>query len=114
MVAASRQGEDGGGPARADKLAHDGLAATAAQVRHRPVVTLHDRLHRVRSAMGLAVAGRAGRRAGLDRLRTSCWAIPQPVFAPISAVGTLAASVGQRLRRTVELIVGVAIGVAHR
>ncbi|GGO25040.1 FUSC family protein [Micromonospora parathelypteridis] len=37
--------------------------------------------------------------------------ISQPVFAPISAVSTLAASVGQRLRRTVELIIGVTVGV---
>lgn len=36
---------------------------------------------------------------------------PDPVFAPISAVGTLAASLGQRLRRTVELILGVAVGI---
>ena len=37
--------------------------------------------------------------------------VSQPVFAPISAVSTLAASVGQRLRRTVELIIGVTVGV---
>ncbi|GAB3968175.1 FUSC family protein [Plantactinospora veratri] len=36
---------------------------------------------------------------------------PSPVFAPISAIGTLASSVGQRLRRTVELIIGVAVGI---
>jgi uncharacterized membrane protein YgaE (UPF0421/DUF939 family) len=35
----------------------------------------------------------------------------QPVFAPIAAVGTLASSVGQRLRRTVELVLGVALGI---
>ncbi|WP_410812904.1 FUSC family protein [Micromonospora sp. 067-2] len=34
-----------------------------------------------------------------------------PVFAPISAVATIAAAVGQRLRRTVQLIAGVALGV---
>ncbi|GAB3957109.1 hypothetical protein GCM10027614_71560 [Micromonospora vulcania] len=37
--------------------------------------------------------------------------VSQPVFAPISAVSTLAASVGQRLRRTIELIIGVTVGV---
>ncbi|MER7894517.1 FUSC family protein [Micromonospora sp. NPDC094482] len=36
---------------------------------------------------------------------------PEPVFAPTVAVTTLAASVGQRVRRIVELIVGVALGV---
>ncbi|RLP96954.1 aromatic acid exporter family protein [Micromonospora sp. CV4] len=36
---------------------------------------------------------------------------PNPVFAPLAAVGTLAVSVGQRVRRIVELVVGVALGV---
>ncbi|MER5335038.1 FUSC family protein [Micromonospora sp. NPDC002717] len=87
------------------------IADAMEKLRHHGRATLHDRLHRVRMAWGLAV--QAGLAAGL-----SWWAAhnllgnPEPVFAPISAVGTLAASVGQRLRRTVELIVGVAIGVA--
>ncbi len=34
-----------------------------------------------------------------------------PFFAPIAAVITLAVSVGQRLRRTTELVLGVAIGI---
>ncbi|SCG53759.1 FUSC family protein [Micromonospora inositola] len=87
------------------------IAEATEQLRNRSKATLHDRLHRVRMAMGLAV--QAGLAAAL------AWIIshqvlgnPQPVFAPISAVGTLAASVGQRLRRTVELIIGVVVGVA--
>ncbi|MFI9641676.1 aromatic acid exporter family protein [Micromonospora sp. NPDC051925] len=87
------------------------IAEAMGHLRHRSRATLHDRLHQVRMAMGLAV--QAGLAAAL------AWIVshkllhnPQPVFAPISAVGTLAASVGQRLRRTVELIVGVAVGVA--
>jgi uncharacterized membrane protein YgaE (UPF0421/DUF939 family) len=36
---------------------------------------------------------------------------PNPFFAPIAAVITLASSVGQRARRTVELVVGVAVGI---
>lgn len=36
---------------------------------------------------------------------------PSPVFAPLAAVGTLAVSVGQRVPRIVELVVGVALGV---
>ncbi|TNH29529.1 aromatic acid exporter family protein [Micromonospora orduensis] len=87
------------------------IAEATEQLRHRSRATLHDRLHRVRMAGGLAV--QAGLAAGLayfvsHRLLGN----PQPVFAPISAVGTLAASVGQRFRRTVELIVGVGVGVA--
>ncbi|MGK5743100.1 FUSC family protein [Micromonospora sp. URMC 103] len=87
------------------------IADAMEQVRHRSKATLHDRLHRVRMAAGLAV--QAGIAAALAYVVSHrLLGNPQPVFAPISAVGTLAASVGQRFRRTVELIVGVAIGVA--
>jgi uncharacterized membrane protein YgaE (UPF0421/DUF939 family) len=61
---------------------------------------------------GLALALQAGVAAAL------AWAIahdligrPAPFFAPIAAVITLASSVGQRLRRTTELVIGVAIGI---
>ncbi|WP_410814577.1 FUSC family protein [Micromonospora sp. 067-2] len=87
------------------------IAEATEQLRHRSRATLHDRLHRVRMAGGLAV--QAGLAAGLAYLVShKVLGNPQPVFAPISAVGTLAASVGQRFRRTIELIVGVGIGVA--
>ncbi|MGC5019903.1 FUSC family protein [Micromonospora sp. DT47] len=86
------------------------IAEAVEELRHKSKSTLHDRLHRVRMAMVLAVqAGLAAALAWIvshDLLNNA-----QPVFAPISAVGTLAASVGQRLRRTVELIIGVAVGV---
>ncbi|MFJ6955713.1 FUSC family protein [Micromonospora aurantiaca (nom. illeg.)] len=86
------------------------IASAMDELRHRGKATLHDRLHRVRTAFGLAV--QAGLAAGLAYLVAHrLLKNPQPVFAPISAVGTLAASVGQRFRRTVELIVGVAVGV---
>ncbi|MFI7249882.1 FUSC family protein [Micromonospora chalcea] len=86
------------------------IASAMEELRHRGKATLHDRLHRVRTAFGLAV--QAGLAAGLAYLVAHrLLKNPQPVFAPISAVGTLAASVGQRFRRTVELIVGVAVGV---
>jgi uncharacterized membrane protein YgaE (UPF0421/DUF939 family) len=61
---------------------------------------------------GVALAAQAGLAAGL------AWFVAHnligsdnPFFAPISAVITLAVSVGQRLRRTAELVVGVAIGI---
>ncbi|MBG6069247.1 uncharacterized membrane protein YgaE (UPF0421/DUF939 family) [Micromonospora ureilytica] len=86
------------------------IAEATEQLRHRSRATLHDRLHRVRMAGGLAV--QAGLAAGLAYLIShKLLGNPQPVFAPISAVGTLAASVGQRFRRTIELIVGVGVGV---
>ncbi|GAB3976798.1 hypothetical protein GCM10027615_47330 [Plantactinospora veratri] len=37
---------------------------------------------------------------------------PQPVFAPIAAMVTLGISSGQRLRRAVELVLGVTAGIA--
>ncbi|MFI6162935.1 aromatic acid exporter family protein [Micromonospora haikouensis] len=37
---------------------------------------------------------------------------PEPVFAPISAVITLGISTGERYRRAVELVFGVAMGIA--
>ncbi|MET8833367.1 FUSC family protein [Micromonospora sp. NPDC004540] len=86
------------------------ISEAMEQLRHRSKATLHDRLHRVRTAFGLAL--QAGLAAGLAYLISHVVLNnPQPVFAPISAVGTLAASVGQRFRRTVELIIGVAVGV---
>ncbi|MDG4766944.1 FUSC family protein [Solwaraspora sp. WMMD406] len=36
---------------------------------------------------------------------------PDPVFAPAVAVGTIVSALGQRLRRTVETVVGVAVGI---
>ncbi|OZV79807.1 FUSC family protein [Micromonospora echinospora] len=86
------------------------IAGAMSELRHRGRATLSDRLHRLRSVMTLAL--QAGLAAALAWLAAhELLGNPEPVFAPISAVGTLAASVGQRLRRTVELIVGVAIGV---
>ncbi|MFD0788466.1 aromatic acid exporter family protein, partial [Micromonospora azadirachtae] len=71
---------------------------------------MRERLGRVRASGGLAL--QAGLAAGISWLvADGLLHIPQPIFAPISAVIALAASVGQRLRRTVELIVGVAVGV---
>ncbi|MEV1289526.1 FUSC family protein [Micromonospora sp. NPDC049679] len=73
--------------------------------------TLRARQHRVRANIGLAT--QSGLAAAIS------WLIghdllghAEPVFAPLAAVGTLAASIGQRLRNTVELVVGVALGVA--
>ncbi|QOC95124.1 aromatic acid exporter family protein [Micromonospora craniellae] len=86
------------------------IAETVAQLHHRGKATLRDRLHRVR--MSLALALQAGLAAGLAWVAAhELLGNPQPVFAPISAVGTLAVSLGQRFRRTAELIIGVGVGV---
>ncbi|GIJ75682.1 hypothetical protein Xph01_01140 [Micromonospora phaseoli] len=86
------------------------IAGTVAQLHDRGKATLRDRLHRVRLSLGLAA--QAGLAAGLAWVAAhELLGNPQPVFAPISAVGTLAVSVGQRFRRTIELILGVGVGV---
>lgn len=83
--------------------------ATEVLVR-RTRTALRDRLRRVRANVLLAV--QCGLASGL------AWYVAHdlvghraPFFAPIAAVITLAVSVGQRLRRTVELVFGVAIGI---
>jgi uncharacterized membrane protein YgaE (UPF0421/DUF939 family) len=61
---------------------------------------------------GAALAVQAGVAAGLAWfLAHNVIGRPSPFFAPIAAVITLASSVGQRARRTVELVLGVAIGI---
>jgi uncharacterized membrane protein YgaE (UPF0421/DUF939 family) len=80
---------------------------------------------------GALVRGRTSLATRLDRWRTKRWAIAQcalaagvawwlaqdvvghtaPFFAPVAAVVSLGTSYGQRLRRVIEVTVGVAIGV---
>lgn len=85
----------------------DGLTLALAR---RSRATLLDRWRRVRVSVWLAL--QVGLAAGL------AWFVardlvghPAPFFAPIAAVVTLAVSFGQRLRRAVELVVGVALGI---
>jgi hypothetical protein len=74
---------------------------------------------------------RRGFAAGIDRLRASGWSVVQaavaaslayllavvllghetPFFAPIAAVVSLSVTLGQRVRRAVELVFGVAVGL---
>ncbi|WP_422739239.1 FUSC family protein [Micromonospora sp. WMMD729] len=110
MVAAGRPGTDGDAPARAGASARSGPASAVARLRGQLSGTLRDRARRVRGIGGLAL--QAGLAAALSWLVVrEVLHVSQPVFAPISAVSTLAASVGQRLRRTIELIIGVTVGV---
>jgi uncharacterized membrane protein YgaE (UPF0421/DUF939 family) len=81
------------------------------RLRHRSGSSVRQRWHRTTASTVLAVQG--GVAAG------AAWFIAaqllhhkQPVFAPISAVIVLDISVGQRLRRTFELVLGVALGIA--
>ena len=74
---------------------------------------------------------RRGFAAGIDRLRVNGWSVVQtavaatvayslaivllghgtPFFAPIAAVVALSVTLGQRMRRAVELVFGVAVGL---
>jgi len=122
-VAGGRPGIPGGVPEPVHERFHAAILARRSvgsdPMTVRPLARLAARsragvrggLHRVRG--GVALALQAGLAAGL------AWFVahdligrPVPFFAPIAAVITLASSVGQRLRRTTELVIGVAIGSA--
>lgn len=81
-----------------------------ARLRRRPQVGLRGRWLHTKSFVLLALQGAIA--AGLS------WFVandllhhPQPVFAPIAAIITLDISIGQRIRRAIELVLGVALGI---
>ncbi|MFI6784729.1 aromatic acid exporter family protein [Micromonospora sp. NPDC050276] len=85
--------------------------AAAAQARGRGGRAGRLRLSQLEVALVISV--QAGLAAAL------AWAIghnvlgnPAPIFAPSAAVGTIVAALGQRARRTVELLIGVGLGIA--
>ncbi|WP_460916276.1 FUSC family protein [Plantactinospora veratri] len=58
------------------------------------------------------IAVQAGLAAGLSWwIAHNLLGNPSPVFAPTAAVGTIVAALGQRTRRTVELLAGVGLGI---
>ncbi|MGW4461067.1 FUSC family protein [Micromonospora sp. NPDC004704] len=86
------------------------LGGLVSRIGDRSGATVRERAHDVRGNLLLAL--QVGVAAG------AAWAImhdvfgaPAPIFAPVAAVGTLAASLGHRTRRTVELVIGVAVGI---
>ncbi|MEO3928230.1 FUSC family protein [Micromonosporaceae bacterium B7E4] len=92
------------------ELDRERIANLAKEFRRRSRATVRDRWHAVR--FNLVLALQAGVAAALAWVGSHEFLNnPSPVFAPISAIGTIASSVGQRLRRTVELIIGVAVGI---
>src|SRR2546429_3711447 len=83
---------------------------TLNELGQRSRATLADRVRRVRVA--LLFAAQAGVAPGMTWLIALDWLHhARPFFAPIAAVIALNVSVGQRLRRVVELVVGVALGI---
>ncbi len=88
----------------------DRVQSTMTELGQRSAAGFSDRLRRMRSS--LLFATQAGVGAGLAWLITKDVLQHQrPFFAPIAAVIALNVSVGQRLRRTIELVVGVALGI---
>ncbi|WP_165440089.1 FUSC family protein [Micromonospora kangleipakensis] len=80
------------------------------QVRQRARPTIRDRWHRVR--FSFTVILQVGLAATLSWfIAAELLQVSQPVFAPIAALSTLFSSIGQRFRRTVELIAGTVLGI---
>ncbi|MEU8283680.1 FUSC family protein [Micromonospora sp. NPDC048905] len=87
------------------------VRVAAARVRGRGGRTGRLRLSQLEAALVISV--QAGLAAAL------AWSIghdllgnPAPIFAPSAAVGTIVAALGQRAHRTIELLVGVGLGIA--
>ncbi|QLQ36640.2 FUSC family protein [Micromonospora robiginosa] len=59
----------------------------------------------------VVIAVQAGLAAGLAALLAARLGPGAHVFAPAAAVGTIATAIGQRVRRTVELLAGVGVGI---
>ncbi|WP_213452102.1 FUSC family protein [Rhizomonospora bruguierae] len=81
--------------------------------RRRPTAAaaVRDRLRYLR--LNLIIAAQAGLAAALAwYISRTLLNVAEPVFAPITAVGTIVSSVGQRLRRSVQLVIGVGVGIA--
>jgi uncharacterized membrane protein YgaE (UPF0421/DUF939 family) len=83
---------------------------TLLETRSRPGSQLEHRLRRWRSAaLPIAQAALAARLSWLIAVHIVGHRVP--FFAPVAAVVCLSLSLGERLRRVIELIGGVAIGV---
>ncbi|WP_406045668.1 FUSC family protein [Micromonospora sp. NBC_00898] len=89
----------------------ENVKGTAARIRSQSGQAGRLRLHQLEVAFVISV--QAGLAAAL------AWSIghdvlgnPSPVFAPSAAVGTIVAALGQRARRTAELLLGVGLGIA--
>ncbi|WP_089157392.1 FUSC family protein [Micromonospora sp. NBS 11-29] len=69
--------------------------------------------NRQRLPNNLLVAAQAGLAATLSWVASrELLHNPQPTFAPVAAVGVVAAALGNRFRRAIELVVGVLLGIA--
>ncbi|WP_234359372.1 aromatic acid exporter family protein [Plantactinospora sp. BC1] len=82
----------------AGRARYEGRQATRLRVRQLEIIAV--------------IAVQAGLAAGLSWwIAHNLLGNPGPVFAPTAAVGTIVAAIGQRARRTVELLAGVGLGI---
>ncbi|MFF5219282.1 aromatic acid exporter family protein [Micromonospora sp. NPDC000442] len=87
------------------------MSGTAARLRARAADAARERWQRLR-ALAVVVVQTSVAAAVSWAVASRVIGNPEPVFAPISAVITLGISTGQRYRRAVELVFGVALGIA--
>ncbi|SBT68153.1 Uncharacterized membrane protein YgaE, UPF0421/DUF939 family [Micromonospora sediminicola] len=92
------------------RATHDPVVAAWGAVRRTGSATARDRLVRLRLSLLVAVQSGVAA-AGAWWIANDVLDNPQPLFAPAVAVGTIASSVGQRFRRTLFLVAGVAVGI---
>jgi uncharacterized membrane protein YgaE (UPF0421/DUF939 family) len=99
------------GISRARRGAVKRVRTAVAQIRNRGGRAGRLRLSQLEAALVISV--QAGLAAAL------AWSIghdllgnPAPIFAPSAAVGTIVAALGQRAHRTIELLLGVGLGIA--
>ena len=71
---------------------------------------VRDSLHRVRASL-LPILQCALAAGGAWWIATEVVGHPKPFFAPIAAVVSLGIALGARMRRSIELIVGVSVGI---
>ncbi len=85
--------------------------AVLADLRRRTAATTRERIRQLQLTAMLALQGAVA--ASLSWMMAhDVLDNPSPVFAPAAAVGVIVSSVGQHLRRSVELVIGVVLGVA--
>ncbi|GAA0384879.1 aromatic acid exporter family protein [Micromonospora gifhornensis] len=87
------------------------MSGRAARLRARAAGAARERWQRLR-ALAVVVVQTSVAAAVSWAVASRAIGNPEPVFAPISAVITLGISTGQRYRRAVELVFGVALGIA--
>jgi uncharacterized membrane protein YgaE (UPF0421/DUF939 family) len=105
-----RQPQQAGRAHALRRSSDDRVNAALTALRRSGQLTARDRLMTLRMSLLLAI--QTGAAAAVAWwLAKDVLDNPQPIFAPAVAVGTVASSFGNRLRRTLYLVAGVALGI---